>query len=492
MKLLTLTEDEQTRSHLMNLVLEGRVTVMEAANAMGLSERHSWRILKAYRERGASSLAHGNRGRRSPKVIPEELKQTMIGLARTKYIGLNHTHFSEMLAEREGITLSRSSVRKILIDAGIASRRRRRAPRARYRRTRIPQEGMLIQMDGSTHDWLEGRGPSFTLLLAVDDATGTVPHALFHKEEDTRGYFSLIGGIIRRRGVPLAIYTDRHAVFKPTHPVFGPKEDAGERRHTQFSRAMKQLSISMLIARTPQGKGRVEKMAGTFQDRLVSELRLAGVIDMEGANRLLEDFLPRFNMRFGVTPSQAGSAYRRLSPDINLSDVLCFHHLRKVLKDNTVIFRQRILQLLPDSQHISYAGKRVLLRERDNGRLEVEANERIVDMKEIPQRLNYTSAARQTFENNYQNIPQWLEDILRKKGTITETIAQPLLPDARQPTTRKQIRWDAVQEAKSRGLSIRAMAELLHMSRRTIRKYISTVSPPVYRLGHRTRKIATI
>jgi hypothetical protein len=162
---------------------------------------------------------------------------------------------------------------------------------------------MRVQIDGSHHDWLEGRGPWLTLLLAVDDATGTVPHALFREQEDTHGYFLLIDGLIRRRGIPAAIYTDRHSVFKPTRPVFHARDCTGNRRQTQFARAMKELGISMILARSPQGKGRVEKMAGTFQDRLVSELRLAAVSNIHEADGFLEDFLPRFNMRFGVSPS---------------------------------------------------------------------------------------------------------------------------------------------------------------------------------------------
>lgn len=277
---LTLTEQEQGRLHVMDLVLEGRMGVEEAARVIGLSERQAWRILKAYREQGALVLAHGNRGRQPSNAIPEELRQRVVNLARTTYAGLNHTHFSEMLAEREGIMLSRSTVRNMLADEGLTSQRRKRPPRFRYRRARTPQEGMMIQMDGSHHDWLEGRGPWLTLLLAVDDATGTVPYALFREQEDTQGYFLLIEGIIRRRGVPLAIYTDRHSVFKHTRPAFRPRGNAGSRRQTQFSRAMKQLGISMILARSPQGKGRVEKMAGTFQDRLVSKMRLAGVSNM--------------------------------------------------------------------------------------------------------------------------------------------------------------------------------------------------------------------
>ena len=460
--------------------------VGEAATAIGLSERQAWRILKAYREKGASSLAHGNRGRLPPNAVPVELRQRLISLARTKYIGLNYTHFSEILAEREEIRLSISVVRKILTEAGIISRRHRRAPRFRYRRNRIPQEGMLLQMDGSHHDWLEGRGPWLTLLLAVDDATGTVPYALFREEEDTQGYFILIKKIIRRRGLPLAIYTDRHAVFKHTRPVFHPKDSTGDNRQTQFSRAMKQLGISMIFARTPQGKGRVEKMAGTFQDRLVSELRLAGVSDIDGANRFLEDFLPRFNLRFGVMPTKFESAYRRVNAEVDLENILCFHYFRKVLRDNNVKYGWRTLQLLPGPNRTSYGGTRVLLREYQDGKLEVIANGTLVAIKEIPRRPLYFAASGLKHEYDSDNIPDWLGNILKQKGDATLWMP-PMLANSPHPAVRQQNRWDAVQEARNRGLSERATSRLLHMSRKTVRKYRSNVSTPIYHLGRRQK-----
>lgn len=484
---LTLTEQEQGRLHVMNLVLEGRMGVEEAARVIGLSERQAWRILKAYREQGALVLAHGNRGRQPSNAIPEELRQRVINLARTTYAGLNHTHFSEMLAEREGIMLSRSTVRNMLADEGLTSQRRKRPPRFRYRRARTPQEGMMIQMDGSHHDWLEGRGPWLTLLLAVDDATGTVPYALFREQEDTQGYFLLIEGIIRRRGVPLAIYTDRHSVFKHTRPAFRPRGNAGSRRQTQFSRAMKQLGISMILARSPQGKGRVEKMAGTFQDRLVSEMRLAGVSNMNEANRLLEDFLPRFNMRFGVSPLQLESAFRRASPSLDLATILCSHHIRKVSRDNTLRYGWRTLQLLPDSRRQSYAGIRVLLREYPDGKLEVVSDGRIIDAEEAPYKPRHFAASSQKTNHDPGSIPQWLESILRQKSDSKQSSIPPGATTIRRPTIHQQARWDAVQEARGRGLSERATARLLGMSRKTVRRYRTAVSPPVNRSRRSTK-----
>ena len=237
---------------------------------MGLSARHTRRMLAAYREDGAAALAHGNRGRSPANATPSTLAIEAVRLARTRYAGVNHTHLSELLRERsqpyapervaegEGIDIGRDTLRKILTNADVNSPRRRRPPKHRVRRQRMPREGMLIQVDGSYHRWLGEDGPQFTLLLAVDDATGMVADALFCELENTHSYFSLLDGLIRNCGRPLALYADRHAVFKYTPP----SEAAAT--PTQFSRAMDELGVQLIFARSPQAKGRVERMAGTF------------------------------------------------------------------------------------------------------------------------------------------------------------------------------------------------------------------------------------
>ena len=209
-----MTDREQARLQVLNRLVAHQMATHEAAAILGLSKRHTWRMLAAYREEGAAALAHGNRGRRPPNAVAEGTRQQVLTLARTRYAGLNHTHLTEILAERESVVLTRSTVRSILLSAGLASPRYRRPQRHRHRRQRMPQEGMLLQLDGSYHACLEDRGPWLTLLLAVDDATGTVPYAVFREREDTHGYFMLLQGIIARHGIPLGVYTDRHAVFQ--------------------------------------------------------------------------------------------------------------------------------------------------------------------------------------------------------------------------------------------------------------------------------------
>ena len=195
-----MTQKEQTRLQVLNSVLADQVPVCQAAEVLGVSERHMRRILAAYRKEGAAALAHGNRCRRPANTTTETKMTYVVQLARTRYAGTNHTHLTELLMEREGIDLSRSTVRRILVSAGVDSPRRRRPPRHRVRRKRMAQEGMLLQIDGSHHRWLGEQGPRFVLLLAVDDASGTVPDALFSQEEDTRGYFLLMEGLSGNAG----------------------------------------------------------------------------------------------------------------------------------------------------------------------------------------------------------------------------------------------------------------------------------------------------
>ena len=386
MKGLTLSQREETRIQVLNKVLEGRLKVREAAKLLGISERHGWRILRAYRRDGAAAVAHGNRGRRPTNAFPEEVKARVLELAQERYQGTNHCHLTELLQEREGLSVCRSWVRQVLTAAGLKSPRQRRPSQHRVRRERYPQEGMLLQIDGSHHDWLEGQGPYLTLVAAIDDATGTVPSALFREQEDAQGYFLLLREIIGTKGVPLALYSDRHSIFQvnPMQRESLEEQLAGERNPTQFGRALNELGIQSILAHSPQAKGRIERLWGTFQDRLVAVLRLAGASTAEEANQVLRDFLPRFNARFGVPPAQSGLAYRELPQDLALEGVLCFKYQRTVALDNTVHFEGQTLQLLPGLDRLSYARARVEVQERLDGSLAVIYQGKTIASKEAP------------------------------------------------------------------------------------------------------------
>ena len=411
MKGLTLTQREQTRLQVLNRLVAQQLTTREAAAILGLSERHTWRMLAAYRKEGAAALAHGNRGRRPRNAVGEETRRKVIALAQARYAGFNHTHLAEIIAEREGMGLSRSTVRNILLSAGLPSSRYRRPPRHRHRRQRMPQEGMLLQLDGSYHAWLEDRGPWLTLLLAVDDATGTVPYGVLREREDTQGYFELLEGIIARHGIPLGVYTDRHAVFQSPGQRLDKESGALGITPTQWGRALRELGVTQVFAHSPEAKGRVERANGTFQDRLVSELRLANANTLEEANDVLSDFLPRFNARFGVPATQAGSVYRVLDSGLDIGGILCHKERRKVAKDNTVQYHGRSLQLFPHADRPSYAGARVEVQERLDGSLFVSYRGTALIPSEAPALAAslraQTTAIQEAMSPAPEHTPEW-------------------------------------------------------------------------------------
>jgi len=372
--MVTLSKKEQKRAMVIGEVDRGEVRGREGAEVLGISLRHLRRLMAAYRKEGVVALVHGNRGRRPVNALGEVLRERVAELALTKYSGVNQQHFKELMDEREGIHVCRSSVRNILLGAGIRSPRKRRPPKHRSRRERYPKEGMLLQIDGSPHDWLQGRGPRMSLIGAIDDATGKVPHALFREQEDSQGYFILLRKIVSRHGIPLAVYHDRHSIFEVSPDECQRQtireQLAGKPMLTQFGRLMLELGITSISALSPQAKGRIERLWGTFQDRLVSELRLAEISTMEEANRFLEGFLEHYNARFAVPPEEPGSAYRRVQ-GLNPKVVFCFKHERVVGADNVVRFKERRLQILPSPDRLSYARCSVEVHEQLDGTLRV-------------------------------------------------------------------------------------------------------------------------
>jgi hypothetical protein len=292
---------------------------------------------------------------------------------KTAYADYNHTHLHEELVEEHGLALSRRSLTRILTAAGLRSPKRRRPRRHRSRRERRAQEGMLLQVDGSQHDWLEGRGPRLVLIGGIDDASGDVPYAVFREREDGQGYLLLLREVTRARGIPLAWYSDRHSIFQRNdkEPWTVPEQLAGRREPTQVARALEQLGITLIPASSPQAKGRIERLWGTFQDRLVKTLRRAGASTLEEANAVLAAYLPRYRARFARSAEVAGSAYRPLPNGLDLDGICSFHYVRTVANDNTVRLEERLVQIPPGPRGRSYAGCRVDLQERLDGSLAV-------------------------------------------------------------------------------------------------------------------------
>lgn len=370
---VTLSQREQQRLRVITEVEAGRWSAEQAAEVLRLSVRHVWRLKAAYRGDGAAALAHGNRGRPSPGRIGEATRSRVRELLTGPYAGCNDHHLSELLALHEGIVLSRKSVERIRRQAGLKPARQRRPPKHRQRRDRMPQEGIMVQVDGSPHHWFGPDQPACSLLVAIDDATGKLVAAVFREQEDAHGYFLLLKQILASQGIPLELYHDRHSIFRDNskRPWTLEEELAGRAEPTQFSRALEELGITSIAAHSPQAKGRVERLNGTLQDRLVQELRLAGVTGLKAGNRFLPGYLKRFNARFSVKAQEPGLAYRPLSPDLDLERILSFRYVRVVGMDNTVRLDGRLIQVPPGPKRRSYAGARVWVHELLDGSLAV-------------------------------------------------------------------------------------------------------------------------
>lgn len=377
---ISLTTEEQRRGRILAHLMEGDLTIEEAAAWLGVSVRHAWRLRARFLAEGPAALAHGNRGRASPRRIDRALRARVVELAESDdYRGANDSHLTELLAEREGIVLSRPSVRRILRAAGVPSARPRRAPRHRRRRERMPRAGMLVQVDGSRHDWLEGRGPWLTLVGAVDDATSSLLFATFRDEEDSAGYLQLVRDVARDHGLPEAIYRDRHASLEPA-TTRGPEglALADAAMPTHVGRALAELGIGSIAAGSPQAKGRAERSWGTAQDRLVIELRLAGADDRASAEPVLADWLPRYNAAFGVPAADPEPAWRAVPDEVDLDAVCAFRYERVIANDATVRIGGSVLDIPRQRGGRSLAGKRVEVRLQLDGRLVVADGPRVL------------------------------------------------------------------------------------------------------------------
>jgi hypothetical protein len=311
------------------------------------------------------------------------VRRRILHLARTRYAGFNDHHLAEKLNEVEGFSLSRETLRRLLRKEGLGSPRKRRAPAHRQRRLRSAREGELVQLDGSPHDWLEGRGPFLTALGMQDDANGKILAAQFFPAETTEGYFCLLQCLLRRFGVPLACYGDRSGIFVRNDPHWTLEEElAGQRQPTQFGRALAQLGITLIAAQSPQAKGRVERLWGVLQDRLTSELRLAKADDLDSANRGLRQFIADYNRRFARTAREAAKAWR--PAPANLERICSFLHERIVSNDNIVQWEGRRFQIPPQHRRFSFAGAKVQLYQGLDGRVSLYYGETRLEHTNTP------------------------------------------------------------------------------------------------------------
>jgi transposase len=365
-----LTMKEVNRLRVLQGYMDGKMFIEETARILKRSLRSVYRMLAKVRKRGPEGVLHGNRNKLSPRRVPEAIRKKVIGLALGKYRDVNDTHLCEILSKAEGIVMGRETLRGILRKEGIPSKRKVKRRKYRSRRERKEAFGMMLQLDASPHDWLQGRGPWLTLLGAKDDATGYV-WAHFEEAETTWGYLDLIGEVISTHGVPLSLYADRHSIFHTTREPTIIEQLKDVVPLTQFGRAMEELGISVLKAWTPQAKGRIERQWGVFQDRLVVELRLAGANTLEQAREVLKRFLKDYNERFCRLPKQSAAVFRKAPPKAVLHNILCLKETRMVKKDHTLSFGGLVLQIPFCKKYPCIADRQVDVRQYRDGHLEI-------------------------------------------------------------------------------------------------------------------------
>ena len=359
---------ERLRLAVLARIREGSMSLSEAALKLGISYRQMRRIRLRHAGQGDNGLTHRLRGRSSNRKADPKVREQALTLCRGKYAGFGPTLAAEYLARDDKLQVSHDTLRQWLLTEGLMPRRRR-GRKHRCRRERRSRRGELVQMDGSWHDWFEGRRPWCCLMVMIDDATGGV-HARFYERETLSAAFDMFGRYAAAHGLPGALYVDRAGIYRSDREPTLEQELAGERPVTQFGRAMKDLEVELILANSPEAKGRVERMNGTLQDRLTKAMRLAGISDIASANRLLDDaFLGSFNDRFMVPAADQGDAHRMTAA--TLSEVLCEHHERKVGRDWCVQWRRLLLQIDRRHQSLGLPGKTVIVREHSGKEPEI-------------------------------------------------------------------------------------------------------------------------
>ncbi|HET8669882.1 MAG TPA: ISNCY family transposase, partial [Candidatus Saccharimonadales bacterium] len=312
----------------------------EAGKILHLSTRQIKRLLKGYRQQGAAGLVSKHRGRKANNRLPEEVKRKALNLLKTKYQGFGPTLAHEKLMEREKLKLSDESVRQLMIEEGLWKPRKAKKMTVHQLRERRASFGELVQIDGSPHDWFEGRAPTCVLLVFIDDATGQLVQLRFVESESFFSYCQAAERYFQHYGKPVALYSDKHGIFR----VNVPSTSTGEAL-TQFGRAMQELDIQILCANSPQAKGRVERVIQTLQDRLPKELRLRGISNRTAGNAYLPEFLADFNPRFAVEARSSVNAHRPLTTKEDLAHILTWQETRTLSRNLTLQFYKTVYQI---------------------------------------------------------------------------------------------------------------------------------------------------
>jgi transposase len=362
-----MSQAELGRLEVIKGAVEKRLKQREAAELLGVSVRQVKRMVKGYRREGAEALVSKQRGRASNNRVSAEVKAKAVELLRSRYGDFGPTLASEKLLTAHKVRLSVESVRKLMVEEGLWKPKVAKKPVIHPMRERRSRVGELIQIDGSPHDWFEGRAPKCTLLVMIDDATSRLMQLRFAQAETTFSYFAALRGYIADHGKPLALYSDKYGVFR-----VNAKEAISGTGETQFGRAMKELKIELIWAHSPQAKGRVERVNQTLQDRMVKEMRLEGVSGMEEGNLFIRKYVPEFNSRFGVQPRSEENAHRQLLETEELDRILCLMESRVLSKNLTISYKNKIYQIETERASYTMRGAHVDVRESEDGAIKIE------------------------------------------------------------------------------------------------------------------------
>lgn len=389
---ITMSVKERRRLEVLTRVRDGQIMLVKAAEWLRLSYRQAKRVWRRYRQDGDKGLVHRSRGRASGRSKGAAIRKAVLELYEQLYWDFGPTLACEHLATK-GYRIDHETLRRWLIGTGRWERRRRRM-RHRQRRERKAQAGELIQMDGSEHDWFEGRGPRAVLMVMIDDATNRT-YARFFEGETTVAAMDTFERYARRYGLPRALYVDLDSIYRvPRGQLSVVDQLAGQARPlTQFERAMRTLGVQIVPAYSPQAKGRVERRNGVFQDRLVKEMRLAGINTLAAANIFLDrQFLPHMNRSFTVPAANPCNAHQPITADINLNEVLSEEEPRTVDKDWTVRWHNRSLQILKDNPFLPLPNRTITVRQLRQGDLQLLHKGRKLRWRELPKRPSALAA----------------------------------------------------------------------------------------------------
>jgi transposase len=405
---------ELRRVHVIRQAMEKKMTQVKAGTLVGLTARHIRRLIQRVRQEGDRGLAHRGRGQPSNRRIAERLKAQVLKLYAQRYGDFGPTLAAEKLAERHGITISEETLRLWLRAAGVDHFQRRKRPHRAWRE-RKPHVGELIQLDGSHHDWFEGRGPRCVLMAYIDDASSRVL-ARFYEYEGTVPAMDSFTRYVQQYGIPLAVYADKHTTYQSPTPPTVEDQLAGVTSTSQFGRALGELGVELLPAHSPQAKGRVERLFKTLQDRLVKELRLAGIATIEAANRFVAEWLPIYNRRFAVQPAQAADLHRPGPSPRTLDRVLCIKTTRCLRKDFTIAHQRGLYQI-----HDTIRAPHVLVEERVDGTMRITHQGRTLGFHAITSRPVKAAAVKPVPRARRPVTPRpehpWRKRLLPERGT---------------------------------------------------------------------------